>query len=88
MDPRDLRPVGPLRLLDRAVALVSSDPRRLVWPVWAGSAPLVLWALAFWVVERVEGVSGLRAVFAAGFALLVGPRMNGWAIAGRTAGQP
>jgi len=84
MEPRDLRPVGPLRLVDRAFSILAEDPRRLVFPVWAGSAPLVLWALVFWVVERVEGFTGLRAVFAVGFALLVGPRTSGWAIAGRT----
>jgi hypothetical protein len=84
MDPRDVRSVGPLRLVDRAFGLVAADPRRLALPVWAGSAPLVLCALAFHVVERVEHVTSLRPLFAIAFTLLVGPRTSGWAIAGRT----
>ncbi len=84
MEPRDLRLVGPFRLVDRAVTLVRSDPRRLLWPVLAGSAPLVVALLALFVAERVEGVTGLRWVFAIAIAALVGPRTVGWAIAGRT----
>lgn len=62
---RDLRPVGPVEAIDRALLLVRRAGWRAALRAWGGGL-LVLGAMliAFWV-ERIEGVRSLRLAIGA-----------------------
>ncbi|HEY8432816.1 MAG TPA: DUF4129 domain-containing protein [Sandaracinaceae bacterium] len=56
----DLRPVGPLTMLDRAIALAREAPSEVALPSWLGGALVAAVILATYYFERVEGVHTLR----------------------------
>lgn len=69
MSARDLRPVGPLDLLDRALLVARRGGLARAGRAWlAGAVPASVVAGIFYL-ERVEGVRGLRSLF--GLALVV-----------------
>src|SRR5690242_16038666 len=57
---RDLRPLGPLLLLDRAVFLARRDPMGIVLPAWLGGGVFAAACLFAFYLERVEGVTSAR----------------------------
>ncbi|MDH5676030.1 MAG: DUF4129 domain-containing protein [Myxococcales bacterium] len=60
----ELQASGPLELLDRALLSVRRGPPRSLWQGLSAGLPLSLLAIAIYYFERVEGVQGLRPVFA------------------------
>ena len=69
MSTRDLRPVGPIDMLDRALLLARrGTPMRTARAFLAGAVPAAVVA-GIYYLERVEGVRGLRPLF--GLALVV-----------------
>lgn len=76
---RDLRPLGPLSMIDRALGLARDSFADVCLPAWAGGALAVGALLAVYYVERVEGITSLRLPLAVllvlawwGRALLLG----------------
>ena len=61
---RDLRPVGPVDLLDRALLLVRRGAPAVAVPAFAGGALVSAVVIAIYYLERVEGVRSLRPAFA------------------------
>ena len=61
---RDLRPVGPIDLLDRALLLVRRGAAAVAAPSFAGGALVSAVVIAIYYLERVEGVRSLRPAFA------------------------
>ncbi|MCB9592228.1 MAG: DUF4129 domain-containing protein [Sandaracinaceae bacterium] len=57
---RDLAPVGPVGLVDRAFVLAREGGLEVTGPAWLGGALLAATALAIFYVERVEGITSLR----------------------------
>lgn len=66
---RELRPLGPLSMLDRAVALARESPAEICVPAWTGGALAVSAVLAVYYVERVEGIASLRLPLALALVL-------------------
>ncbi len=66
---RDLRPLGPLTMLDRAVTLARESPATVALPSWLGGALVAAVILGVYYVERVEGVTALRLPFALALVL-------------------
>jgi hypothetical protein len=80
MSARDLRPVGPIDQLDRALLLVRRSGRGpLVRSLGAGSLVALVPLVIYWL-ERVEGVRGLRPAFA--LALVAAFALRALALAG------
>jgi hypothetical protein len=65
---RDLALAGAIGRLDRAFALVRFGGLALAARAWAASLPLAVLGIALYYVERVEGVTLLRAPFALALA--------------------
>lgn len=57
---RDLRLLGPLGAIDRAVELARDSFRAVCLPAWAGGALFAGALLVVYYVERVEGIASLR----------------------------
>jgi hypothetical protein len=66
MGARDLRPVGPIEQLDRALLLVRRSGLGVAVRATAAGGVVALVVLVIFWLERVEGVRGLRPLFAAG----------------------
>lgn len=66
---RDLRPLGPLTMLDRAVTLARESTQAVALPSWLGGALVAAVVLGVYYVERVEGVTTLRLPFALALVL-------------------
>ncbi|MCC6874771.1 MAG: DUF4129 domain-containing protein [Sandaracinaceae bacterium] len=60
LSSRDLRPLGPLSILDRAFSLARTDPGGVVVPSLFGGALFACAGLFAWYVERVEGITSAR----------------------------
>lgn len=67
--PRELAPVGPLGMLDRAVAHVRRRGAEVLLPAWAGGAVFALALVGVYYIERVEGIHGLRPLLATAVCL-------------------
>ena len=61
---RDLEPVGPVGMLDRAIGLVRAGGLRVVLPSWAGGGLVAAAILGTYYLERVEGIRTLRPALA------------------------
>jgi len=57
---RDLAPVGPLAMVDRASTLARAGGVAVLGPAWLGGGLLAATVLSLWYVERIEGISSLR----------------------------
>lgn len=57
---RDLAPVGPVAILDRAFALAREGGLAVTGPSWLGGGVLAATLLAIYYLERVEGITSLR----------------------------
>lgn len=57
---RDLRPVGPLTMLDRAITHARESVADVAVPSWLGGALVAAVILTAYYLERVEGVRTLR----------------------------
>ncbi|MFK7987504.1 MAG: DUF4129 domain-containing protein [Sandaracinaceae bacterium] len=62
--PRELAPVGPLGMLDRAVEHVRRHAAAVLIPAWGGGGLFALALVGVYYVERVEGIHGLRPLLA------------------------
>lgn len=65
---RDLRPVGPVEALDRALVAARRMPPSSIVRAWIAGGLVAAVVVAIYFVERVEGVGGLRPVFALALA--------------------
>ncbi len=61
---RDLGPVGPVGILDRAFTLAREGGLAVWGPSWLGGGLLAAAVLSTWYVERVEGITSLRPLLA------------------------
>lgn len=66
---RELAPVGPLGLLDRAFSLAREAGVEVLVPSWVGGGVFVSSLLFAYYVERVEGITTLRPLLALGVVL-------------------
>jgi hypothetical protein len=66
---RDLRPSGPVTIIDRAFWLAREDFAGTVLPAWLAGALVVSVAMAIYYVERIEGIHSLRLPMGALLAL-------------------
>ncbi len=57
---RDLAPLGPVGILDRALALAREGGAEVLVPAWLGGAVLAAALLSLYYVERVEGITSFR----------------------------
>ncbi len=65
----DLRPLGPLTMLDRAVTVARDSVREVALPSWLGGGLVAAVLLTIYYVERVEGVRTLRLPLALALVL-------------------
>ena len=69
MASRDLRPVGPVGALDRAIDLVRQGGARSLIRSWAGGAVIAVVCVLLFDAERIEGIRMLRPLFAIALTL-------------------
>ena len=61
--------MGPIETLDRSFRVLRVSAGAVAMPAFAGGALLGTWLVGTYYLERVEGVTGLRPVLAAGLVL-------------------
>jgi len=66
---RDLAPVGPVGILDRAVGLAREGGLDICGPAWLGGGVLAAVCVGIYYLERVEGITSLRPFFALALVL-------------------
>ncbi len=62
MAARELRPLGPLEVVDRALLIVRRGGWAATLRPMAGGVVLASAGIGAWYVERIEGVRSLRAL--------------------------